>query len=83
MVADLIDHDSRKWNVDLLQAEFEDEEAKVISGIPLNPLCPKDKLIWRGTMNGEFSVRSAYHLGVEMEELKGGQCSNPGKDNDT
>jgi len=82
-VADLIDHDLRKWNVDLLQVEFEEGEAKVISGIPLNPLLPKDKLIWRETVNGEFLVRSAYHLGVGMKELKGGQCSNPGKEKDT
>jgi hypothetical protein len=52
----LIDHDLRKWNVDLLQVEFGEEEAKVISGIPLNPLLPKDKLIWKGTVNGEFLV---------------------------
>jgi hypothetical protein len=80
LVADLIDHDLRKWNEGLIQAEFEEEEAKLISGIPLNPLLPKDKLIWRGTVNGEFSVHSACHLGVDVEESKEGQCSIPGKD---
>jgi hypothetical protein len=33
-------------------------------------------------VNGEFSVSSAYHLGVDVEESKGGQCSIPGKDKD-
>jgi hypothetical protein len=42
----------------------------------------EDKLIWRGIVNGEFSVSSAYHLGVDVEESKGGQCSIPGKDKD-
>jgi ribonuclease HI len=82
LVADLIDYDLRKWKEELIQAEFGEEEAKTISGIPLNPLLPADKLIWRGTVNGEFSVRSAYHLGVEVEESKRGQCSIPGKDKD-
>jgi hypothetical protein len=68
LVADLIDYDLRKWKEELIQAEFGEEEAKTISGIPSNPLLPADKLIWRGTVNGEFSVRSAYHLGVELEE---------------
>jgi hypothetical protein len=33
-------------------------------------------------VNGEFSVRSAYHLGLDVEESKGGQCSIPGNDKD-
>ncbi len=57
-MVELINHDLSKWNEELLQAEFGDEEAKAISCIPLNPLLPKDELIWRGTVNGEFLVRS-------------------------
>jgi hypothetical protein len=33
-------------------------------------------LLWRGTQNGEFTVRSAYHLGREIQDQAGGQCSN-------
>jgi hypothetical protein len=34
-------------------------------------------------VNGDFSVRSAYHFGVELDVSKGGQCSNSGKEKDT
>jgi hypothetical protein len=63
--------------VEFIHAEFMEEEANTILGIPLNPLVlPKDKLIWRGTGTGEFLVRSAYHLGMELQEVQEGQYSN-------
>jgi hypothetical protein len=82
LVADLIDQDTMRWNKELIQAEFMEEEAQVISSIPLNPLKSEDKLIWRCSANGDFSVRSAYHLGMELQESKGGQCSYTGKEED-
>jgi hypothetical protein len=81
-VADLIDQDTKRWNVELIQAKFMEEEAQVISSIPLNPLKFEDKLIWRCSANGDFSIRSAYHLGMELQESKGGQCSYTGKEKD-
>jgi len=81
-VADLIDQDTMRWKVEFIQAEFMEEEAQVISGIPLNPLRSEDKLIWRCTVNGDFSVRSAYHLGMDLQDSKGGQCSYAGKEED-
>jgi ribonuclease HI len=81
-VAELIDQDSMRWKVDLIQAEFMGEEALIISSIPLNPLKSEDKLIWRCSVNGDFSVRSAYHLGMDLQESKGGQCSYTGKEED-
>ncbi|XP_059440878.1 uncharacterized protein LOC132173397 [Corylus avellana] len=50
-----------------------------MTSIPLSPLLPKDKLIWRCTANGQFSVRSAYHLAVEWQEEESGGPSNPGE----
>jgi len=67
-VAVLIDQEQRSWKLPLLQEVFMEEEAKIIANIPLSPLFPKDKLIWRGTTHGEFTVRSAYHLGKEIQE---------------
>jgi hypothetical protein len=64
-VADLIDEDTKFWNIQLLDAIFSLEEAKVIKGIPISPIQVKDHLIWRCTSNGIFSVRSAYHLNME------------------
>jgi hypothetical protein len=60
---------------------FEETEANVIKAIPLNPLLPPDRLVWRGTTDGVFSVRSAYHLGKEYQNNLSGQCSHAGKDN--
>lgn len=39
---------------------------------PLNPTLPKDLLVWRCTSNGEFSVKSVYHMEKEMQALRRG-----------
>jgi len=74
-VADLINVETQCWKADLIRSVFEEEEAKVIINIPLSPMLPSDRLIWRGTDNGIFTVRSAYHLGKELQDQEGGQCS--------
>jgi ribonuclease HI len=79
-VAELIDYVNRRWNVPLIEANFTEEEAEVIKNIPLSPCLPRDRLIWRGTKNGIFTVRSAYHMEVERQALAKGECSNPGEE---
>jgi hypothetical protein len=74
-VASLIDPLTKNWNSELLQEVFQHEEALVISNIPLCPLQPPDRLIWRGTTNGVFTVRSAYHLGKELQNNMAAQSS--------
>jgi hypothetical protein len=41
-VTDLIDEDKKFWNIQLLNAIFSPEEAKVIKGIPISPIQVKD-----------------------------------------
>jgi hypothetical protein len=74
-VSCLIDQDTKNWDLRMLSELFNEEEARVISNIPLSPTSPKDRLIWQGTSNGLFSVRSAYHLGMEMLQRYRATCS--------
>jgi hypothetical protein len=80
-VVELIDQDMKRWNGPLVDSIFQKDEADLIKNIPLSPLAPKDCLIWRCTSNGEFTVRSAYHMEMEMEALKGCGGSGHTKEN--
>lgn len=65
LVTSLIDQKAHTWNLELINSIFMPNEAKVIASMPLCPSLPPDKLVWQGTTNGIFSVRSAYHMGME------------------
>jgi hypothetical protein len=65
-VCELIDQQLKQLNEPLIRATFNADEAMLILNISLSPLFPRDRPIWRCTKKGDFSVRSAYHLGVEM-----------------
>jgi hypothetical protein len=75
-VTDLIDGELKGWNSSLIKEIFNEDEAKAICKIPLSSGLSKDRLIWMGTKNGDFTVRSVYHLGKELKEREGGQCSS-------
>ena len=66
----LIDQDTKQWNVPLVAVTFLSDEVATITNIPLSPFQPKDRLIWRCTKNGEFTMKSAYHLGMEMRAME-------------
>lgn len=75
MVEDLIDQDTKEWNINLINEIFLKEEADVIRQIPLIQTGRPNKMIWRDTTNGLFNVKSAYYLQGELQERKKGQCS--------
>jgi hypothetical protein len=66
LVWDLMDKESNTWNRSLIEQNLWKEEAEAILNIPLSPFLPKDQSIWRCTKNRNFSVQSAYHLGLEV-----------------
>lgn len=83
----LIDQDTKQWNSSFISEHFFPEEANAITNIPLSPLLPKDRLIWRCTKKGEFSVRrkgdannaATRELGCEksrkgVEDVLGFEC---------
>lgn len=66
-VCDLINDTTHTWNFPLIREIFWPEEALRICNLPLSPTGQPDIMVWRGSTNGLFSVRSAYHL--EKERL--------------
>ena len=75
LVSDLIDQERKQWKETLITTIFMPQEASIILNISLIPLLPRDHLIWRGTKNAIFTVRSAYHLGMERKALQLSGCS--------
>jgi hypothetical protein len=76
-VCELIERKTRWWNISLLEQIFffSLEEVKKILSIPLSSTNKEDILLWKGTTKGDFSVRNAYHLQKEMEEMTIASCS--------
>ena len=61
----------------MIRSTFLPFEADAILKIPLSRRLPDDKLIWMGNNQGEFTIKSAYHLAhslVESREVA--ECSN-------
>ena len=75
-VSQLIDHQTRAWDKDVVRSIFIPFEAKNILGIPLSHTQQEDTLIWGGTKTGDFVVRSGYHLLLEESH-----SSDPGSSN--
>jgi hypothetical protein len=75
-VSELIDGSSNWWNISLVHEIFSKEEADMICGLPICPGRQSDRLVWVGTKNGLFSVKSAYHLAKDSYDSSNGVCSN-------
>lgn len=74
-VAALIDPNQRGWNVPLIQSIFEKEEAETICNIPLSRYDHPDKLVWRATPSGTFTVKSAYYMEQDRQLREKGESS--------
>lgn len=75
-VCSLIDEDQKWWNTPLLHELFSNDEVEKICSLILCPGGQPNTLIWKGTRNGEFSVRSAYHLALDILARGRGACSS-------
>lgn len=74
-VSELIDHDANWWNVDRVESLFPRDIDALICGLAITPRTQHDSLIWSGTKNGLYSVRSGYHLELEQRSWSQGNCS--------
>jgi hypothetical protein len=63
------------WDVNILDNLFSEEEVIAVKSIPLSSTNQEDILIWKGTANGLFSVKSAYNLAKEMDDRKKAESS--------
>lgn len=68
MVNDLILEGYHQWNFSLIKDIFVEEDWKLILSTPLRSSSNADRLIWHYNNNGHFSVRSAYHFALRIEQ---------------
>ncbi|KAF5452348.1 hypothetical protein F2P56_027355 [Juglans regia] len=72
-VASIINHTVKDWKKVLVREIFGEAEADTIFKIPISSTGAEDKLIWVGTKDGGFTMKSAYHLQKELNTLRYGQ----------
>ncbi|PRQ31932.1 putative ribonuclease H-like domain, reverse transcriptase zinc-binding domain-containing protein [Rosa chinensis] len=58
----LLDFSTLTWNLESLQHVLTPGDSSVIQAIPIFSELVDDKLVWPHVMNGEYSVRSGYHV---------------------
>ncbi|CAN1121541.1 Uncharacterized mitochondrial protein AtMg00310 [Linum perenne] len=65
-VEELLDPDTRQWNYQLIQDQFNDDDTKAIMEIPLigDANC-EDKIIWPLSKNGGYTLKSGYRVLME------------------
>jgi hypothetical protein len=72
-VKDLLLPDGSGWNIDKLnEALFEANFADILK-IPIGRARTDDYVAWNYTKNGQFSVRSAYHLKQHLKSMAAGR----------
>jgi hypothetical protein len=65
MVLEIIDQTTLAWNHQLIAQNFHANDIPIISSIPIKQ-DSKDFIAWNFDCKGQFSVKSAYKVHVEM-----------------
>jgi len=68
-VAILIDESERRWNKELIDGIFSQEEAAIIKKIPLSRKVNEDVLIWPYTNDGQCTCKTGYRFFKEEVEM--------------
>jgi ribosomal protein L37AE/L43A len=66
----------------VIHSLFTEPVAAQIYGLPLSSMSQPDRLLWKGTTHGCFSVRSAYYMEMARREQEIGECSQAGEQQD-
>lgn len=57
-----------RWNTGLLQGIFRQRDVEIIENFPLTQEPVEDRLIWHYSVDGEFTVKTAYRMGMKFLE---------------
>ena len=76
-VSALIDASTTSWNTSLVREIFDPDEADVICNMAISKYGQCDALLWRGTLNGNFSIKSAYYMELSRKQKEFGKASSP------
>jgi hypothetical protein len=74
-ISELIDPNTFWWNIPLIKQIFMEEEVEKICSLAICPRTQQDRAIWSGNKNGNFSVRSAYHMAKDLCDREASSCS--------
>jgi hypothetical protein len=73
-VDELLRLDSQGWDETKLNECFFDGDVADILNIPIGRAGTEDYLAWNYTKNGVFSVKSAYHLKMQLNKERAGRA---------
>ncbi|KAL0303026.1 UNVERIFIED_CONTAM: putative mitochondrial protein [Sesamum radiatum] len=65
-VSELLIEEGRRWNEELLEKEFGEEDVQSIKSIEIPSPVSTDVLVWHFGNKGNFSVKSAYELYIQQ-----------------
>ncbi|KAF7119980.1 hypothetical protein RHSIM_Rhsim13G0172400 [Rhododendron simsii] len=65
-VSDIIDPQSRQWNIQKLEKEVPVEVVNAVKEIPISHVERADQLVWHFNSNGIYSVKSGYHVAQQV-----------------
>lgn len=80
-VKELIDADNGEWNQEPIYQIFNPDEAAIICRLPTSRSNAIDKLIWRPSSKGTFTVKPTYYLELQRFKNHFGDYSTSGNDN--
>ena len=75
-VSELITEDTKQWKMNMVSDLVVPEEVDMIQAIPISRSGCPDKRVWHYTKNGRYTVKSGYH--VVMEMMKNGEFGRKG-----